>query len=345
MFLIRELGKEIEAGRLDELTLTTNGSQLSKFAAELVDCGVRRINVSLDTLDPDKFRQITRWGELTKVLEGIDAALAAGLKVKINAVALKDFNDAEIPELMRWAHGRGMRGLLTTLMVVVIAYRLGAFRPIRTILRPAILLRIAMEALASVTYISALGQIPLANASAIMSKNRLWGWLAYAYVYFFRGTPLITQLFLIYYGLGSFRPQLETVGLWWFFRDAWNCALFTFTLNTAAYQAEILRGAIESVPRGQREGAAALGLPDRIAFFKVILPQAMIVALRPYGNEIILMIKGSAIVAIVTVFDLMATYWNRFAPTVANAAIATAKAMSSWRNAASPIRRLAPPKE
>lgn len=108
MFLIRELGKEIEAGRLDELTLTTNGSQLSKFTAELVDCGVRRINVSLDTLDPDKFRQITRWGELARVLEGIDAALAAGLKVKINAVALKDFNDAEIPELMRWAHGRGM---------------------------------------------------------------------------------------------------------------------------------------------------------------------------------------------------------------------------------------------
>jgi cyclic pyranopterin phosphate synthase len=108
MFLIRELGKEIEAGRLDELTLTTNGSQLSKFAAGLVDCGVRRINVSLDTLDPDKFRQITRWGELARVLEGIDAALAAGLKVKINAVALKDFNDAEIPELMRWAHGRGM---------------------------------------------------------------------------------------------------------------------------------------------------------------------------------------------------------------------------------------------
>lgn len=108
MFLIRELGKEIEAGRLDELTLTTNGSQLSKFAAELVDCGVRRINVSLDTLGPDKFRQITRWGELARVLEGIDAALAAGLKVKINAVALKDFNDAEIPELMRWAHGRGM---------------------------------------------------------------------------------------------------------------------------------------------------------------------------------------------------------------------------------------------
>lgn len=148
-----------------------------------------------------------------------------------------------------------------------------------------------------------------------MSKRRLWAWLAYAYVYFFRGTPLITQLFLVYYGLGSFRPQIESIGLWWFFRDAWNCALFTFTLNTAAYQAEILRGAIESVPRGQREGAAALGLPDRIAFFKVILPQAMIVALRPYGNEIVLMIKGSAIVAIVTVFDLMGETRRAFSRT------------------------------
>lgn len=148
-----------------------------------------------------------------------------------------------------------------------------------------------------------------------MSKNKVWSWLAYAYVYFFRGTPLIAQLFLIYYGLGSFRPELESVGLWWFFREAWNCALFTFTLNTAAYQAEILRGAIESVPRGQREGAAALGLPDRIAFYKIILPQAMIVALRPYGNEIILMIKGSAIVAIVTVFDLMGETRRAFSRT------------------------------
>ncbi|OCP18882.1 cyclic pyranopterin phosphate synthase MoaA [Ensifer sp. LC163] len=108
MFLVRELGREIEAGRLDELTLTTNGSQLAKHAAELADCGVRRINVSLDTLDPAKFHQITRWGDLGKVIEGIDAAQAAGIKVKINAVALKGFNDAEIPDLMRWAHGRDM---------------------------------------------------------------------------------------------------------------------------------------------------------------------------------------------------------------------------------------------
>jgi polar amino acid transport system permease protein len=151
--------------------------------------------------------------------------------------------------------------------------------------------------------LGAILSVPIAYAR--MSKNRVLSGLAYAYVYFFRGTPLIAQLFLVYYGLGSFRPQMDAIGLWWFFRDAWNCALLTFTLNTAAYQAEILRGAIQSVPRGQTEGAAALGLPPRVAFFKVILPQALIVALRPYGNEIILMIKGSAVVSIVTVFDLM----------------------------------------
>ncbi|MBC7283219.1 GTP 3',8-cyclase MoaA [Hoeflea sp.] len=108
MHLVRQLGRHIDAGRMDELTLTTNGSQLARFAPELYDCGVRRINVSIDTLDPDKFRKITRWGELDKVLEGVRAAQAAGLKIKINAVALKDFNDTEIPEMLRWAHGQGM---------------------------------------------------------------------------------------------------------------------------------------------------------------------------------------------------------------------------------------------
>ena len=108
MSLVRNLGRHIETGMLEELTLTTNGSQLAKFADELAHCGVRRINVSLDTLDRDKFRHITRWGDLDRVMEGLDAAQAAGIKVKLNAVALKDFNDAEIPDLMRFAHGRGM---------------------------------------------------------------------------------------------------------------------------------------------------------------------------------------------------------------------------------------------
>ena len=147
--------------------------------------------------------------------------------------------------------------------------------------------------------------LSLPIAFARMSQNRFLNGLAYGYVYVFRSTPLLAQLFLIYYGLGSFKPQLEAIGLWWFFREAWYCGLFSFVLNTAAYQAEILRGAIESVHRGQHEGAAALGLSKRVAFRKIIMPQALIVALRPYGNEIVLMIKGSAVVAIVTVYDLM----------------------------------------
>ncbi len=108
MFLIRSLSRHLDSGALEELTLTTNGSQLSRFAAELADCGVRRINVSLDTLDPEKFRTITRWGEFDKVMEGIRAAQDAGIRVKLNAVALKGFNEDEIPELMRYAHANDM---------------------------------------------------------------------------------------------------------------------------------------------------------------------------------------------------------------------------------------------
>jgi cyclic pyranopterin phosphate synthase len=107
MHLVRQLSRHLKTGALEELTLTTNGSQLTRFAAELADCGVKRINISIDTLDADKFHAITRWGSLDKVLEGIDAAQAAGLQVKLNSVALKGFNDAELPDLMRWAHGRG----------------------------------------------------------------------------------------------------------------------------------------------------------------------------------------------------------------------------------------------
>ncbi|MEM9206953.1 MAG: ABC transporter permease [Pseudomonadota bacterium] len=145
--------------------------------------------------------------------------------------------------------------------------------------------------------------IPLTWAR--MSKNAIAGSIAYCYVYFFRGTPLLAQVFLIYYGAGQFRPFFESIGLWWFFRDAVNCAVFAFALNTAAYQAEIYKGAIQALPKGQWEGAHALGLPKTVAFFKVILPQALITALRPLGNEVILMIKGSAIASVITVFDLM----------------------------------------
>jgi polar amino acid transport system permease protein len=158
-----------------------------------------------------------------------------------------------------------LKGLQTTLLLVCISMVLGAIL-----------------------------SVPVAYGR--MSSNRLLSGLAYCYVYFFRGTPLLVQTYLVYYGLGSFRTELQTVGLWDFFKDAFNCGVFAFALNTAAYQAEILRGAIESVPRGQWEGAASLGLHKL---------QALIVALRPYGNELILMVKASAIVAIITVYDLM----------------------------------------
>ncbi|GHC15403.1 cyclic pyranopterin monophosphate synthase [Gemmobacter nanjingensis] len=107
MTFFRAMSRHLDSGALKELTLTTNGSQLARFAQELVDCGIRRINVSLDTLDPAKFAEITRWGRLPQVLDGIEAAKAAGLRVKINAVALKGFNEDELFPLVDWCAREG----------------------------------------------------------------------------------------------------------------------------------------------------------------------------------------------------------------------------------------------
>lgn len=164
-------------------------------------------------------------------------------------------------------------------------------------------LLVTIELVAISVLAGALLALPLAFAR--LSPNRLIGALAFTYVYFFRGTPLLAQTFLVYYGAGQFRGGLEDAGLWWFFREAFNCALLTFTLNTAAYQAEIYRGAIRSLPRGQWEAADAMGLPRPITLLRIVAPQAAIIALRPLGNEIILMIKASAIASVITVFDLM----------------------------------------
>jgi polar amino acid transport system permease protein len=151
--------------------------------------------------------------------------------------------------------------------------------------------------------LGAILSIPLAFAR--MSSNRILSTLTYCYVYLFRGTPLLAQIFMVYYGFPSFRWFFEDIGLWWFFKDPFYCGVFAMTLNTAAYQTEIVRGAIQSVPKGQTEAASALGIHTWIAFRKIIIPQALIVALRPYGNEIILLIKSSATVSIITVYDLM----------------------------------------
>ncbi|MGB7204994.1 MAG: ABC transporter permease [Anderseniella sp.] len=159
------------------------------------------------------------------------------------------------------------------------------------------------------------GVLAIPVALARLSENVLIGKIAFGYVYFFRGTPLLGQMFLMYYGAGEFSSQLESAGLWWFFREAYNCVLLTFILNTTAYQAEIYKTAIESIPRGQSEAAETLGLKKALTFRKIIMPQALITALRPLGNEIIFMIKGSAVASLVTVFDLMGATRQAFSRT------------------------------
>jgi cyclic pyranopterin phosphate synthase len=148
MTLFRSLSRHLGTGVLDELTVTTNGSQLARHARELADCGVKRINVSIDTLDPDKFRRITRWGDLSKVIAGLDAAQAAGLKVKINAVALKGVNEDEIETLMEWAHGRGMDLTLIEVMPLgeIEPQRIDQFLPL-SVVRARLLDRYALDEL------------------------------------------------------------------------------------------------------------------------------------------------------------------------------------------------------
>jgi polar amino acid transport system permease protein len=137
------------------------------------------------------------------------------------------------------------------------------------------------------------------------SKNFIVSNIALCYITFFRGTPLLCQLYLLYYGAGEFRPFLQSINMWWFFREAFYCCIVAFTMNTSAYQAEIMRGALASVPKGQIEAATALGLSRYRVARHVIWPQAVLVALRPLSNELIGIIKASALAAIVTLLDLM----------------------------------------
>jgi len=140
---------------------------------------------------------------------------------------------------------------------------------------------------------------------ARMSRHAVLANGALCYITFFRGTPLLCQLYLMYYGAGEIRLALTSLGLWTLFREAYFCCILTFTLNTAAYQAEIMRGAIASVAKGQIEAATALGLGRYRIERHIVLPQALLVALRPLGNELIGIIKASALAAIVTLLDLM----------------------------------------
>lgn len=178
------------------------------------------------------------------------------------------------PDLLERYGPRFIDGLLVTGKLVAISFTLGAL-------------------------------LGLLLALARLSNHVLLQRLSAGYIYFFRGSPLLAQLFLLYYGLGSFKSFWQDVGMWWFFREAWYCTLLAFTLNTAAYQAEIFRGSLLAVAPGQYEAARALSLKRSTTFFKVILPQSLIVAIGPLGNELILMIKASAIASLVTIYDLM----------------------------------------
>lgn len=125
------------------------------------------------------------------------------------------------------------------------------------------------------------------------------------YISFIRGTPLLVQLFLVYYGSGQFRPWLQEWGMWGFFRDPFNCALFTFVVNSTAYQTEILRGALSGVDHREVEAAKAVGMSRWRILQRISFPHAYRIAWPALGNEVILLMKASALASVVTVFDLM----------------------------------------
>ncbi|KIP93158.1 ABC transporter permease [Pseudomonas fluorescens] len=143
--------------------------------------------------------------------------------------------------------------------------------------------------------------IPLGIARS--SKRWYVRSLPYAYIFFFRGTPLLVQLFLVYYGLAQFDAVRES-SLWPYLRDPFWCATVTMTLHTAAYIAEILRGAIQAIPPGEIEAARALGMSRPKALFYIILPRAARIGLPAYSNEVILMLKASALASTVTLLEL-----------------------------------------
>ena len=132
------------------------------------------------------------------------------------------------------------------------------------------------------------------NSTHYLFKGPSW-----AFIYFFRGTPLLVQLYLIYYGMDQFFPVKDT--LW---ENAWFCALVAFVLNTSAYTAEIIRGAINGLPKGEVEAAKAYGMSTLMTYRRIILPSALRRALPAYSNEVIFMLHGSAVAGIVTIVDL-----------------------------------------
>ncbi len=157
-----------------------------------------------------------------------------------------------------------------------------------------------------ITSISVLIGFCLAIPLSIMrvSKNPFISMPVAGFNFYFRGTPLLVQIFLIYYGSGQFQNFLSQVGLWWFFREAYACAVLSLTLNTAAYTCEILRGGIEGVPFGEIEAARACGMSGILLYRRIILPKALRIAWPAYTNEVIFLLQASSLVSIITLMDI-----------------------------------------
>lgn len=157
-----------------------------------------------------------------------------------------------------------------------------------------------------ITALSVIIGLCLAVPVALMrvAKSRMLSVPSYVFCFYFRGTPLLVQIFLIYYGSGQFVDLLQSVGLWQFLRQAYFCAVLTLTLNTAAYTAEILRGAIEAVPWGEVEAAKACGMNTRVMYRRIILPKAFRLAWPAYTNEVVFLLQATSLVSIITVMDL-----------------------------------------
>ena len=137
-----------------------------------------------------------------------------------------------------------------------------------------------------------------------VSAKKVFSWPVYAFTFYFRGTPLLVQIFLIYYGSGQFQEQLNAVGLWYLFQSPWFCAVLSLTLNTAAYSTEIFRGGIQGVPSGEIEAARACGMSGVLLYRRIIIPRAIRIAWPSYTNEVIFLLQASSLVSIITVMDI-----------------------------------------
>ncbi len=135
-------------------------------------------------------------------------------------------------------------------------------------------------------------------------KNPLLRIPVYLFNFYFRGTPLLVQIFLIYYGSGQFQHFLTRIGAWTFFRDAWFCAILSLTLNTAAYTSEILRGGIEAIPYGEIEAARACGMSGFLMQRRIVLPKAFRLAWPAYTNEVVFLLQATSLVSIITIMDI-----------------------------------------